>query len=132
MKYLDRLLNSAAAAPANSENPRPPDLQNLHIPVSKVLKVPLPGVVAQNVPAVITGKTPETLRSIRDKIEAIEAEAVAQGWQLEQLWNARFWHVPRGLAAVLDECDEIAEVTADHILILKYERHLVRFQRINA
>jgi hypothetical protein len=33
------------------------------------------------------------------------------------------------LAAIMDEGDEIAEVSADSIAILKKERRLVRFQR---
>jgi hypothetical protein len=67
--------------------------------------------------------------SIRAKIEAIEPEARRLGWEPERLWNANFWDGARGLAAVLDEGDEIAEVTEGFISILKIQRHILRFQR---
>lgn len=67
--------------------------------------------------------------AVRMKIEAIESEARCLGWPPELLWNAEFWRQPRGLAAVLDEGDEIGEVTADYIAILKVKRDLLRFQR---
>src|ERR1700676_4504766 len=51
------------------------------------------------------------------------------GWPPELLYNSNFWDRPRGLAAILDANDEIAEVTADYIAILKVERNIVRFQR---
>jgi hypothetical protein len=65
---------------------------------------------------------------IRTKIEAIEGEARAKGWLSERLWNAGFWDRPRGLAALLDPEDEIREVTADYIEILKFGRDLQRFR----
>jgi hypothetical protein len=67
--------------------------------------------------------------SVRTIIEGIEADARAQGWPPELLWNAGDWDSPRGLAAVLDESDVIAEVTPDFIAIVKTERSLLRFQR---
>jgi hypothetical protein len=67
--------------------------------------------------------------AIRAKIEAIEDEARQLGWEPERLWNSNFWDQPRGLAAIMDEGDEIAEVRADSIAVLKKERRLVRFQR---
>lgn len=67
--------------------------------------------------------------SIRAKIEEIETEARVAGWTHERLWNAGFWDQPRGLAAVLEPDDEIAEVTADYIAILKVEKNILRFQR---
>jgi hypothetical protein len=67
--------------------------------------------------------------AIRAKIEAIEDEARQLGWEPERLWNSNFWDQPRGLAAIMDEGDEIAEVSADSIAILKTERRLVRFHR---
>jgi hypothetical protein len=66
---------------------------------------------------------------VRAKIEAIEAKARALGWPAELLWNAGFWDCPRGLAALLDPEDEIAEVTSDHVVILKTSRDLLRFRR---
>jgi hypothetical protein len=67
--------------------------------------------------------------AVRALIEEIEADARAQGWPAELLWSAEFWGSPRGLAAVLDEGDAIAEVTIDYIAILKVERTILRFQR---
>jgi len=63
------------------------------------------------------------------KIEAIEADARAKGWPAELLWNNSFWDYPRGLAAALNEEDEIVEVTGDAITILKSRRHLQPFLR---
>jgi hypothetical protein len=74
-------------------------------------------------------RQPELPPAIAAKIEAIEAEARCLGWPPQRLWNANFWDAPRGLAAVLDEGDEITEVTADYIKILKTKRDLVRFYR---
>jgi hypothetical protein len=65
------------------------------------------------------------------KIEAIEAEARRLGWPTERLWNASFWDQPRGLLAVMDPDDEIIEVTADTIRILKLHRHIQTFRRQN-
>jgi TubC N-terminal docking domain len=66
---------------------------------------------------------------VRTKIEAIEAEARAKGWPAELLWNSDFWDCPRGLAAVLNAEDEIAEVSKDYIAILKVRRDLLKFRR---
>ena len=66
---------------------------------------------------------------IRAKIAAIEAEARAKGWPAELLWNNVFWGSPRGLAAVLEPEDVIAEVTADYITILTHQRDIQRFPR---
>lgn len=66
---------------------------------------------------------------VRAKIEAIEDEARRAGWPHELLWNAGFWDLPRGLAAVLEADDEIAEVTADAIKILKMRGELQTFRR---
>jgi hypothetical protein len=66
---------------------------------------------------------------VREKIAAIEPTARNLGWPPELLWNANFWDAPRGLAAVLDANDEIAEVTAEYIAILKVKRDLLRFRR---
>jgi hypothetical protein len=74
-------------------------------------------------------RTPLIPDTIRAKIEAIEAEARAKGWQGEWLWNTGFWDCPRGLAALLDPEDEIGEVTGDYIEILKFGRDLQRFRR---
>jgi hypothetical protein len=67
--------------------------------------------------------------AVRTLIEGIEAEARAKGWPAELLWNADFWGSPRGLAAVLEDDDTIAEVTPDYIGILKTHRSILRFQR---
>jgi hypothetical protein len=74
-------------------------------------------------------RNPIVPSAIRGIIEGIEAEARAKGWPAELLWNADFWDSPRGLAAVLDEEDVIAEVGPDHIAILKTEHNVLRFQR---
>jgi hypothetical protein len=74
-------------------------------------------------------RTPLVASEIRAKIEAIETDARAKGWPAELLWNAGFWDSPRGLAAVLEVEDEIAEVRPDHIAILKTSHYLLRFQR---
>jgi predicted membrane GTPase involved in stress response len=39
------------------------------------------------------------------------------------------WDLPRGLAAALDDNDEIVEVTPDHIKILKCRRDILHFVR---
>jgi hypothetical protein len=70
--------------------------------------------------------------AVREKIAAIEPTARNLGWPPELLWNANFWDAPRGLAAVLDEGDEIAEVTADYIGILKVKHDLLKFRRFAA
>ena len=67
--------------------------------------------------------------AVRAKLEAIEADARAKGWPAELLWNAAFWDLPRGLAALLDPEDEIAEVTPEYIAILKIKRDVLRFRR---
>jgi ribosomal protein L37AE/L43A len=66
---------------------------------------------------------------VREKIAAIEPTARNLGWPPELLWNANFWNGPRGLAAVLDANDEIAEVTVEYIAILKVKRDILRFRR---
>jgi hypothetical protein len=66
------------------------------------------------------------------EIEAIEGDARAKGWPAELLWNAGFWDSPRGLAAIMDEEDEVTEVTPEYIGILKTKHQLLRFQRRNA
>jgi hypothetical protein len=69
---------------------------------------------------------------VRAKIEAIERDARGMGWPPEILWSANFWDLPRGLAAVLDAEDEIAEVTREFIIILKTKRDLLGFRRYSA
>ena len=66
---------------------------------------------------------------VRAKIESIEADARAKGWPPELLYNSNFWDYPRGPATILDTNDEITEVMADYIAILKLEKSLLRFQR---
>ena len=67
--------------------------------------------------------------TIRAKIEVIEADARANGWPAELLWNNAHWDLPRGLAAVLDADDEIGEVTPDYIEIWKLSLDRQRFMR---
>jgi len=74
-------------------------------------------------------RRPLTPPPIRAKIEAIEPEARRLGWPPELLWNASFWDLPRGLAAVLDPGDEIVEVTSEIITVLKTRHDLLRFAR---
>jgi len=69
---------------------------------------------------------------VRAKIEAIEAEARAQGWPAELLWSRVYWDLPRGLAAILEPDDEIAEVTPEVIEIVRMHRDVLRFRRTNA
>jgi hypothetical protein len=87
-------------------------------------------VVARNVTP--DSRHPLISDVIRAKIEAIEPEARAKGWPAELLWNAWFWDYPRGLAAVLDADDEIADVTAEFIEIVKMKREVLRFRRTNS
>jgi hypothetical protein len=72
---------------------------------------------------------PLVAAEVRVKIEAIEAEARCLRWPAELLWNGNFWDSPRGLAAVIDPDDEIVEVTAEYIAILRMRRDLLRFRR---
>jgi hypothetical protein len=94
-------------------------------------RITLPGVESANWIRNVTpnSRAPLIPDAIREKIAAIEPTARNLGWPPEQLWNSGFWDSPRGLAAVLDEGDEIAEVTADYISILKVKRDLLRFRR---
>jgi hypothetical protein len=68
-------------------------------------------------------------KAVRAKIESIEADARANGWPAELLYNSNFRNHPRGLAALLDANDETVEVTADAITILKYRRDRARCPR---
>jgi hypothetical protein len=69
---------------------------------------------------------------VREKIAAIEPAARNLGWPPELLWSSGFWDSPRGLAAVLDVDDEIVEVAAGYIAILKVKRDLLKFRRTAA
>jgi hypothetical protein len=71
-------------------------------------------------------------REVRTKIENIEGEARRLGWPPELLWNNSFWDLPRGLAAVVDDEDEIVQVAYDQIKILKTHRDILVFRRHNA
>ena len=94
-------------------------------------RLTLPGVDPATWTRAVTpnSRAPLIPDAIREKIAAIEPTARRLGWQPEQLWNANFWDAPRGLAAVLDANDEIAEVTADYISILKVKHDILRFRR---
>ena len=87
------------------------------------------GYAAPHRPSTRNSRNPLLSGAVRKKIEAIEQEARGLGWPSELIWNGNFWDSPRGLAAVMDDDDEIAEVTADSIEILKTRRNMVRFYR---
>src|SRR5271170_1993717 len=63
---------------------------------------------ASETAATPNSRSPLVLPAIRAVIESIEADARVKGWPAELLWNGGFWDCPRGLAAILDEKDEIA------------------------
>jgi len=97
-------------------------------------RLTLPGVDPATWTRAVTpnSRAPLIPDAIREKIAAIEPTARNLGWPPELLWNASFWDSPRGLAAVLDVDDEIVEVTADYISILKIKRDLLKFRRTAA
>jgi hypothetical protein len=106
-----------------------------HPPVAApVERFTLPGVEPATWSRAITpdSRHPLIPDPVREKIAAIEPTARNLGWPPELLWNANFWDAPRGLAAVLDEGDEIAEVAADYISILKVKHDLLKFRRFAA
>jgi hypothetical protein len=106
--------------------------QTCHPPVENpVERYTLPGVDPATWSRTVTPNSRHPLIPdvVREKIAAIEGEARNLGWPPELLWNANFWDAPRGLAAVLDANDEIAEVTAEYISILKVKRDLLKFRR---
>jgi hypothetical protein len=94
----------------------------------------LPGVDPATWTRTVTpnSRAPIIPDAIREKIAAIEPTARNLGWPPELLWSRGFWDSPRGLAAVLDVDDEIVEVTADYISILKIKRDLLKFRRTAA
>jgi len=67
--------------------------------------------------------------TVRSEIARIEPAALTVGWLPARLWNPAFWPAPRGLAAVLDGSDRIAEVTREWILIQKADGNQQRFFR---
>lgn len=73
---------------------------------------------------------------ILNEIRRIAGQASALGWPWERLWNHRYWHHtgrhPRSLVAVMEPGDEIVEVGADAITILRQRRDLLRFMRTDA
>ena len=108
-----------------SENAQKPDKE----PDKKPDNGPLDFAPNRARPVAPDSRNPIIEPAIRSKIEAIEAQARAAGWPAEMLWNSNFWDRPRGLAALLDDGDEIAEVTPDYITILKTKRDLLKFRR---
>jgi len=66
---------------------------------------------------------------VRAKIEAIETEARSKGWPAELLWNNNFIDLPRGLAAILGEYDQIIAVDAEEITIVVNKRDIWKFRR---
>jgi hypothetical protein len=124
-KYLD-LIQSMGMAPGAVVRVSEPADRAVEEPVS----VGVPAArAAWTRDAIPNNRAPLVPETIRAKIEAIESEARRKGWPPELLWNAGYWDCPRGLAAVLDTEDEIAEVTPEHILVLKTHRDLLRFNR---
>jgi ribosomal protein L37AE/L43A len=106
--------------------------QTCHPPVdTPAERCTLPGVESASWIRNVTpnSRAPLIPDAVREKIAAIEGDARNLGWPPELLWNANFWDSPRGLAAVLDADDEIAEVTAEYISILKVKRDLLKFRR---
>jgi hypothetical protein len=82
--------------------------------------------------AIPDSRRPLICTAVRAKLEAIEAEARRLGWPAELLWNSGYWGRPRGLAAILEPGNEIVEVTADAITILKVQRDMQTFRRHGA
>jgi hypothetical protein len=131
---------------ASPPNTLPDDLKAAireHAPEVKALltarstrseRLTLPGVDPATWTRAVTpnSRAPLIPDAIREKIAAIEPTARNLGWPPELLWNASFWDSPRGLAAVLDADDEIVEVAADYIAILKVKRDLLKFRRTAA
>ena len=131
---------------ASPPNTLPPELKAAireHAPEVKALlttrrtrseRLTLPGVDPATWIRTVTpnSRAPLIPDAIREKIAAIEPTARNLGWPPELLWNANFWDSPRGLAAVLDVDDEIVEVAADYIAILKIKRDLLKFRRTAA
>jgi hypothetical protein len=113
---------------------------NLHVTPKARLTPELLEALRQNKSALIANlrrqrnitpdsRSPLVEPEVRAKIEAIESDARAKGWPPELLWNGGFWDCPRGLAAVLDPDDEIVEVSAEFITVLKTKRDVLRFRR---
>jgi hypothetical protein len=131
---------------ASPPNTLPPELKAAireHAPEVKALlttrrtrseRLTLPGVDPATWTRSVTpnSRAPLIPDAVREKIAAIEPTARNLGWPPELLWNANFWDSPRGLAAVLDADDEIVEVAAEYIAILKVKRDLLKFRRTAA
>jgi hypothetical protein len=141
-----RLVVLAGKLKATPSNALPPDLEAAireHAPEVKALltarrtrseRLTLPGADPATWTRAVTpnSRAPLIPDAIREKIAAIEPTARNLGWPPELLWNASFWDAPRGLAAVLDVDDEIVEVAAEYISILKIKRDLLKFRRTAA
>ncbi len=71
--------------------------------------------------------------AVATEIARVEDEALAAGWPVERLWGIKFWlGEERGLVLMLDPGDQIFEVTAEAIGILKRDRYIQRFYRRNS
>jgi hypothetical protein len=129
----DRLAGQKRDTPSKSVPPRPSGLGQFVPPDSTASPEPSDaseaGAAAWRQGATPNSRQPLIPDAVRAIIEGLEGEARAMGWPAELLWNSEFWGSPRGLAAMLDVGDAIAEVTADYIAILKVERTILRFQR---
>jgi hypothetical protein len=134
-KYLEIARKAVAATADGSFRTKRGDELNEVNEISPTPISPTANVSSRTDAAAWRQKTPSKLRNpiipraIRTIIEGIEADARAKGWPADLLWNSHFWDSPRGLAALLDEGDAIAEVTPDYIAILKVELKVHRFQR---
>ena len=128
-KGIDDALGERSAAVGFIKNPQRPDSKPDIIPDNSRRQRP-----ANDRATLADTVTPDSRRplvppEVRTKIEAIERDARRMGWPPELLWNSGFWDYPRGLAAVLDGEDEIAEVREEYIEVLKIRRDLLRFRR---
>jgi hypothetical protein len=63
---------------------------------------------------------PKVDSEVAAEISRIETQAQRLGWPNQRLWGSAYWPVEaRGLAAVLDRGDRIAEVTDEYLVIEK-------------
>lgn len=59
---------------------------------------------------------------VEEKIRARVLDALAAGWELEELWESRFWPPPgcrRGLASCMRPEQEIGEITPEYIEVYR-------------
>lgn len=69
---------------------------------------------------------------VEEKIRARVLDALAAGWELEELWETRFWPPPGirpGLAACMRPEQEIGEITPEYIEVYRDDRHRGRISQ---